>query len=313
MNYRKVRFEYYEVVYKKTKDRLRGKDRLFDLVKFMDKAKKKSLEGRTYDYRSERARLEEAYWDVDLNFYFLHFLRLRDTNIPSKAKTNKSVEPMELADDEYIGEEVSALYDEDNHILMLQRNKHSLGPEGIEEYLNLLWNSDNEKIYLRPICPPNVIRLAQNASEYRKINIRLANIGEEETKSALSKLKSPLKNIVNAFGQYEGVNAQVVITVGNSNDGLNNETIQDTLVDLRDNGELFNKAEIALRDEDDTRVELIDLFNHKAHDIASFRMEKRETLNHYSIVSQMHKFYSSDEDCDNRQKVIKGYLRNKTK
>src|SRR5690606_41960827 len=46
------------------------RDRLFDLLVWMNKAMKKSLEGRTYDYRQEQARLENAYWDDELNFYF---------------------------------------------------------------------------------------------------------------------------------------------------------------------------------------------------------------------------------------------------
>ena len=146
--YRKVRFEYYQVVYKKSSDDSGDRDRLFDLVQWMDKAKKKSLEGRTYDYYEERARLENAYWDDELEFYFLHFVRLRERNIPSMAKTDKEVEPIELEEDEFIGEEVSALYDEGNHVLMLQRNRYSLGPKGIEEYFNLLWDNDDEKIYL---------------------------------------------------------------------------------------------------------------------------------------------------------------------
>ncbi|MDO8223948.1 hypothetical protein KHP33_003545 [Bacillus cabrialesii subsp. tritici] len=182
---------------------------MFDMLLWMDQVRRRSLEGRTFDYRQEQARLETAYWDDELEFSFLHFVRLRDTNIPSTARATAGVEPLELEDDEFIGEEVSALYDEDNHVLMLQRNKYSLGPEGIEEYLNLAWNNPNDTIYLRPIAPPNVFDLAKEATEYRKINIRFADLRHQNTRRLQDRLRSPIGAIIESFGQYEGCNAHI--------------------------------------------------------------------------------------------------------
>jgi hypothetical protein len=310
MAYRKVRFEYYQVVFKKAEDGPIMRDRLFDLVQWMDKAKRKSLEGRTYSYRQEQSRLEDCYWDDELGFYFLHFLRMRETNIPSKAKATAAVEPLELEDDEYIGEEVSALYDERNHVLMLQRNKYSLGPEGIEEYLNLVWAKENAMIYLRPISPPNAFDLARRAAEYRKINIRFADIKNLREETILDKFKSPLGKILNTFEDYQGLNAQVIITVGNvKGSSLDEKTITDTLDDIENNSEYFSRAEIAKKDDEDARVELIDLFAHKAHDFGTFRMERRETLSHFSIAKEMWTIYSANEGCHNRQKDINSHLR----
>ncbi|WP_316568853.1 DUF6731 family protein [Neobacillus sp. YIM B06451] len=310
MAYRKVRFEYYHVVSRRTDDGVNQRDRLFDLVEWMNAARALSLAARTYDYRSERVRLDHAYWDEDFEFYFLHFVRLRDTNIPSKARTNSQVEAFELQDDEFLGEEVSALYDSSNNVLMLQRNKYSLGPSGIEEYLNLVWNNDNETIYLRPICPPNSFELARDADEYRKINIRFADLNVATRRTYIDNLRSPLKTLLQGFEEYEGLNAQLVITVGNNRGvSLHNETIMDTLTDIEENPEIFSKAEIAKKDDDSARVELIDLFEHKAHDFATFRMEARATLNHFRIAEEMWSIYSPKEECRNRQRDINQYLR----
>ncbi|WP_282067002.1 DUF6731 family protein [Bacillus pumilus] len=308
MNQKKVRFEYYQVVYTKKEDRKEQRERLFDLLVWLEKANRKSLEGRTFNYRQEQARLEEATWDDELKFFFLHFVRLRDT-IPSKATTSSKVEPLELEDDEYIGEEVSALYDENNHVLMLQRNKYSLGPEGIEEYLNLIWDSEEESIHLRPICPPDVFEMARKSKEYRKINLKFADLKTINSQRLFDKLKSPLKGIFSSFEKYEGVNAQVTITVGNTKNSLDEENINETLSDIQENRELFSGAELARRANDDTRVELIDLFAHKAHDFGTFRLEKRETLSHYSIAKEMWTIYSGEEECRNRQRDINAYLR----
>lgn len=310
MSVRKVKFEYYQIVCRKTGDLPSERDRLFDLAQWMDKASKKSLEGRTYNYRTEQVRLDTAYYDDELNYYFLHFVRLRDTNIPSKVSLAKQVEPFELEDDEYLGEEVSALYDDINNILMLQRNKYSLGPEGIEDYLNLLWDKEDEQISLRIVCSPNAFELARKSGEYRKINLRFADLNLEEKKGKLDNLISPIKKVVGSFSEYEGINAQVTITVGNKKGlSLSPKTIEDTIIDIQENRELFANAEIVRREDDESRVEVIDLFEHKAHDYASFRMEKRETLSHYTIAKAMWERYSDTEGCDNRKKDILSYLR----
>ncbi|OME08021.1 hypothetical protein BSK64_06185 [Paenibacillus odorifer] len=310
MNYRKVRFEYYQVVLRRRDDRRGERDRLFDLPAWMEVAQGLSLDGRTYDYRQEKSRLETSYWDNELEFFFLHFVRLRDTNIPSTARQNGQVEPLELDDDEFIGEEVSALYDEDNHVLMLQRNKFSLGPEGIEEYFNIIWNNPDEIIYLRPICPPNTFEIARRAAEYRKINIRLADLREVPRENILNRLRSPIGGLISSVRNYEGANVQVTITVGTSRtDSLNDETINDTLIDIEQNPDLFTRAELVIKEEDDSRIELIDLFEHKAHDFGNFRMERRETLSHYAIAAEMYTLYSPKEGCHNRQRDIINYLR----
>lgn len=299
---RKVKFEYYEVVYKKKEDDGSERDRLFDLVQWILKATRKSLEARTYDYRSEQARLDRAYFDDELGYYFLHFVRLRDTNIPSKAKIDSEVETFELEDDEYLGEQVSALYDENNHILMLQRNRYSLGPDGIEEYLNLIWDNENDTIYLRPICPPNVLDLVSDSKYYRKLNIRFADLNPDHFNGDG---KSPLLGFIKNFGNYEGVTAEIIITMGRTkNTSLHRETVKDTLVEIAENKEIIEKAELVKKDNDDTAVEVIDLIEHKAHDFAYFPLERRSSLNHETVAYRMWQIYEENK----RKLEILSYL-----
>ena len=303
MNYRRVKFEYYQVCCKS-----KNGEKPFDLKKWISKALSMSLEKRAKEYRSERARLEEAYFDEELDFYFLHFVRLRATNIPSKAKLDTNVEPFELEDDEFLGEEVSALYDEARHVLMLQRNKFSLSPTGIEEYLNLLWPNLEEEIYLRPILVPNSFSLARKPKVYRRINLRLANINKEIEKGIVNKLKSPLRRIIDSYGEYKGINAQITITVGMQKEAkLDEDVINSTLDDIEQYKSIFSKAELAVKDHDDAPVEVIDLFDNHAHDFATFRLETRGSLNHYSIAEAMWEIYHPERM--NRQSEIAGFLR----
>lgn len=299
--HRKVKFEYYQLFIRKE-----GEDKyeLFDLTEWMDFVKNISLEKRSKDYNGERARLEE---DPDFNYFFLHFVRLRATNIPSKAKIDTVVEPFELDDDEYLGEEVSALYDENKSILMLQRNKFSLGPSGIQEYVNLMWPEEDE-IELRAIPIPNSFDLAKKPKIYRKLNLRLADIDKKVSPSILEGFKSPIKNFVSTYGEYEGINAQILITVGTQKDSeLNEQAMRETIDDIENNKDLFSKAEISIRDHDSAPVETIDLFDGQAHDFSTFRLETRGTLSHYAVAEAMYMLYHPEKR--NRQADIKSYLR----
>jgi len=276
---RKVGFEYYHVICNKNDSEVK-----FDLRRWMSEINELSLESRARDYYQEEARLDDASFDDVNNYYFLQFVRLRETNIPNKAKVNSQSEPIELEDDEYIGEGVTALYDPSNNVIMLQRNRYSLSPTGIEKYLNLTWAGD-EKIYLRPIINENIIEKIKKAEYYRKLKVRFADLPENSYKG--SKF-SAIKSIVNQIGKFDAVNAEVTITLGYERGiSLNKEAVNDTITELTNNEDLIKKAEISKKDTDDTRVETLDLFEHKLHDYIYIALESKQSLNYFILKPEM--------------------------
>lgn len=284
---RKVKFEYYRVVYRNQDDPASEPDRLFDLRRCFDKADRLSLLARTFDYYQEQARLDRFYFRPELNYWFLHFTRLRDTNLPSIATTDSEAEPMELEDDEYIGEDVSALYDEDLHLIMLQRNRFSLAPSGIEKYLNLIWDSEDERIYLRPVPVPDSVQKAHDATFYRKLTVRFADL-----RNANYEGRSPLVNIINSFGQYNAVQGEVTVNLGHTRgESLTPETVRDSINEIIENRGIITKAELSKKDADDTKVEVIDLFEDKMHDIAYITIEKKRSLEHNDVAFKMYDLY----------------------
>lgn len=276
---RKVKFEYYEVVYKEKDDPPEMPDRLFDLQMWLDKAEKLSLEGRTFDYYLERARLERFEYDELGDCWFLNFTRLRETNIPSKCKLNGEIEPIELDDDEFIGEDVSMLYDPKLHVAMLQKNIYSLGRTGIEKYLNLLWGSDNEEIFLRPIITLDFFERALNAEEYRKILVRFASLDDKYLKNKYKGSNTSIKRMVEMFGKYNALTAEIVISVGYAKKAsLCRETVHEVLKEIQENKELFKKAQVVIKKSEDEPIEIIDLFEDKLHDYLEFYLEARQSL-----------------------------------
>jgi hypothetical protein len=292
---RKVRFEYYRVTYREKGDPENIPDRLFDLRRWFDKAGNLSLLARTYDYYQEQARIDRFYFHSELGYWFLHFIRLRDTNLPSFATTETEAEPIELDEDEYIGEDVSALYDDSLHVLMLQRNRYSLSPTGIEKYLNLLWNSETETIHLRAIIDNNSIKRAMSAKYYRRFTVRFADL-----RKATFEGSSPISKIIENFGEYNAVQGEISINLGHAtrSDTLSPKAVRESIDEIVRNKDIITKAELGKKDDDDTKVELIDLFDEKIHDISYVTLEKRRSLTHNDLVFKMFQLYK-----DRRQEI----------
>lgn len=280
---RKIKFEYLRTVFKKTEDPDDAPDRLFDLRRWIDKADRLSLEGRTYDYYNEQARLDKIMFvDQTYKFWYLQFVRLRDTNLPSKATANTETEPIFLEEDEFFGEEVSALYDESLNVMMLQRNRFSLSPTGIEQYLNLLWGSTDETIYLRHINWDDSIARAKTARYYRKLTVRFADLSKE------FKGNSPIKDVIRSLSHYDAFTGEISVSLGyNQGKTLQRETILDTIGDILNNRDIINKAELSKKEDDDTKVEVVDLFDDKIHDYEYISLERKQSLSHEILIPIM--------------------------
>lgn len=293
---RKVKFEYFEIVSKLKDDSEQSADRLFDFQRWIDKAEKLSkLEERTFDYYSERARLEKISYDDDKGCWLLNFVRLRETNIPLRGKIDQEVEPIELDDDEFIGEDVSMLYDPRLYIVMLQRNIHSLGPSGIEKYINLLWNSEKEEIFLRPIYYPNSFEKAMKAKIYRKITVKFAQLPNSFNGSELD--DSPIKPIIQSFGEFKGITGEITIGIGQAKRRiLHPETIHKTLEAIGKNKKLFKKVQVTLKEDEEKEVEILDLFEDKLYDYLIFYLENRQSLACEYVFNKMAEKYKSKKE-----------------
>ena len=75
-------------------------------------------------------------------------MKLRDTNIPSIVKKEEEAKPLELEDDEYIGEDLVMIYDPKNQVAMIQSNRFAFSKGKLEKYLNKIWGVDEQKIVL---------------------------------------------------------------------------------------------------------------------------------------------------------------------
>jgi hypothetical protein len=293
-NTRKIRIEYYRVVVAAKKGIPVITDKLFNLEKVINIADSKTLEDITLKYYQEEARLDKIKFDSSSGYWFLNFVRLRQTKIPSKAERNKPAVPIKLAFNEYIGEDVTALYDVTNHILALQRNRDSLSATGIESYLSELYNSPNYDIYLRPIKPMDLDERLNDAKIFRKLTMRFADIPKGNFRGDRN---SSFYQLIKYFGSFSAQTAVLSVSLGHKRKkSLDSETIHETLNILKDNFGLIDAAELSVKSSEVDPVDTIDLFTDKSHDFVSIKVEKLETIDYLDLANEILLKYAKSKE-----------------
>ena len=282
---RKIRIEYYLVVIAPNNVYSNNADKLFDLEDVIEIADTLTLEERTFDYYQEKARLDQLKYNDTDKYWYLNFLRLRQTKIPSKAKKDAIAEPIKLSIDEYIGEDVSALYDTQNHIMALQRNRDSLSSTGLESYLNSLYRSGTHEIHLRPISPKDIDMRISRARIFRKITVRFAAMPDGRFSNNEN---SSLGNMVKNFKTFGAKTATLVLSLGHLKKGsLDQETIMDTINELKENIGIISDAELSIKNSETDPIDVIDLFSMKSHDFITIKVKELETISFISMMESI--------------------------
>jgi hypothetical protein len=282
-----VKFDYYRTVVRPKGSPATVPDSPFDIRPFLSRVGSKPLPERAMAYKQEKARMESYAYDSNTGFWDIYFGRLRDFNQPYLAREDGPSEPIDLDDDEYIGENVSAIYDEDHHILMLQRNRYSLGPSAIEEYLNYFHSDGNEEIFLRPIRLTDPRGKVNSAAFHRKFRIKFADLDKKTTEGR----GASLSKWMSLFQEYESVTGEVIISVGRQKKATLGGSLRDFVNELHENKDVVVGAEMTIRKSELSEVEVVDLFEEHAHDIIPFTVPPRTVLNHEAVVYQMAQTY----------------------
>lgn len=286
---RKIRIEYYQVV-----KACNGKnDELYDLREIIDRLDQLELAKRKKVYYQDEVRLDKIKYNEIDDYWYLNFVRLRQTGIPSKASVNKETEPIKLLDNEYIGEEVSAIYDVENHILVLQRNRDSLGPSGLEKYLNYFYNreEDESMIALRPIKSADLDEKLKNVKEYKKITMHFADI---PARTIHGKQDSSFMQFIDSIKSYNANCATITMSLGRGRNtgSLEPDTITETISLIQENEGLVDTAELNIKTSELEPVETIDLFSKRSHDFISVKIERMETIVFDTVIEEMLKKYT---------------------
>lgn len=270
---RTVKFSYYTVCIMENEQ---GKlPKRFDFETLIKKAIDEGVEKKEIEFDNMVARLEEIEGDEESGIWKIRFLKLRDTNIPSIVKKREEAKPIELEDDEYIGEDLLMIYDPQKSIAMIQCNRFAMSKGKLEKCINQVWNNPQYRIVLLHISK------ATNPAELKKKNfrylcMRLANI------HAVEENHRPLSRIINSYHEIGGKAGTLVFSLGRGRQprmGLNQEQVPIMLDDIYENRDIVTDAVLKVRDDDDTSgVDIIDLFDNSACEYIDFQLEKRTAL-----------------------------------
>lgn len=295
MGYKRIiRFQYYQLLMDEmqNKKKVQNKSKIFNFAEWVDMVTKQKLIRKPIDFNNAKARIEHVKFSKNYDVWCLQLMKLRDTNVPAKAKDFEEAQTIELDDNEYIGEDLYMIYDAKKGIAMIQQNKNSLGVSRVEEFLqhtyNLFWGTDhNKKISIEPIVgAEGMAKLSKGSIRY--IELSLANLN-----SYTPAEKTPLSEMINQMKTYQGVAGKVMISIGRGKgETLDRKKAQELAKEAREASEESNKrlvrgAKIKIKEEEDADVEIVDLLEDVCHDFIEFDLNKRERLDYNVVTSRM--------------------------
>lgn len=286
---RTIKFQYFQIKSKKVNIK-NARYKLFDFAHWIDCMNNKGLIKMEIPFNDAKARIDHFKFHSDKEIWGLKLFKLRNTNVPSKAKNNEDAKVIELEDGEYIGEDMFLIFDPTNGIALIQRNRLSLGISRLEEFFTSTYNKyvdEQQKIdvYIEPILDSDGKKKIDK-SKYKNLEMSFANINEcvlDENRTSLGTLLQPLKNMY-------GVTGSIKISLGHSRlDTLNRKIIKDIVKEINEpsNKRYVRTAKIKIQEEDDCDVEIIDLFNDICDESLEFSIDSSKGLVYSIIINVM--------------------------
>lgn len=273
-----IKYQYYQLC---TFDGSEYTESLYDLIEWLGRVSKLSLEDKVHEVSGIEGRLEEAKPVLDDTLYALNFMRLdilSNTYILEKGSEARHVD---LDENEYIGKSTVVLYDPKYSIAMIQCNRGSYGVSGLQSYINS-FNDGMELCYFRPIYDEMTDQYLKDGHAL-KIDIRFAN-----TRQFAPGKSRFFNKVIDACNQLECYTAHVECGLGyNRGSELEKETIVEIVDEARNpiNREAISSARITLSD--DQKSSIFDLFDNIFTDKIDFTIPARGELSFNHMTSQM--------------------------
>lgn len=301
---KKIKFEYFQLTQSSE-----GREALFDLEAWINEMEPINLENRLFPYKEDKVRLEETFFNLSYNSWFLRFMRQRSFDVPSLSGSNTPSEYMELEDDQYVSEDISCLYDSQNNVIMIQKNQHSVTPVGLEQYFNNTTPND-VIVHLRKIISRDSFSKVERAQKHKMFRVRLADIEVLRDRGMLAGLRSSIGDMVRSLRNIPSPYIEFTYSVGRARNLEVDEEESDLILeDLRNNPLLFDKAKATIIEENETKSSTIDLFLDSPKDEIIFSVTQRtDPIRFSSMMNEMANVYFPGDGRRNRKGDIDRYL-----
>lgn len=295
-----VRFDYFKVYamsFNEETDTM--EERLCDLSDIMTSTERITTAERIFNVGNDQARLQEI--SFNNNMWEMHFLRIRKDNFPLRTHDDGSFDFFsDLGDEEGFGEEVSAIYNPTNHVIMIRRNSLSLAPSAIANYFTNLVSQVGFTVTFKPLIHPRSLELLQEDHLIRSIEIGIADVknASPRTKRALGRLITHTEEL--------NESVSIVLKIGIEQKGSKKHSRLPIFEEIEGfaTDENVKRAIVKVKEDEDSRVEKMDLIQHRLVDFELFSdddidSESRNIL-HSTVVSRMHRlFRTRNNDIEN--------------
>lgn len=239
---------------------------------------------RVYSYNNEPARLSEINVDFNTQYFHLTFERLNYA-LPNKTTLHGESEILDLESDEFIGHEATVLYDSQNHILMIQRNRDSLGPTAIAAFIESLVVQANvsSNFSCAMVTDKTAKRRAFHQTSYRKITTKVVGTKANGLLERLFDTNPGVASIEISFNSKAVKDAEI-----------DQDFTLQLLEDFIDDPEV-ERLRIRARENEESPVEPIDLINHKLEASQTVDLRTDRQLNTYKVFEYMVELYDTTD------------------
>lgn len=288
---RKVVFDYFRPTV--TRVNKEGTERTFvkyfDVLDWLDKLKRDEKTRTSLELGEYSVYLDEIYhYTQNNNYHAFNIFKLRDTHLPSLIKEGDSAKPIPLRDDENVGEEMNVFYDQCHSILMVQRNRMSVGIIRLAEWMTKCLEDKHCRVELRPLYN-NVTGNFFGTKRIKKLSFTVESLGTEQYKG---KALGTIINGMKCFGQRK---ATITLSVGRERSRFLDHCAAVDAIDeiLDEGGRWFSSAfaDVCDMNEEKGNIEKVDLFENLLHDTITFNIRKKKPLDFKQARIEMYKAY----------------------
>lgn len=288
---RVIKFDYCRLYYKIK--RTHTVYQLFDVEKLIQEIQDQDLNLQIIDvYDGCKVRIEHFDYNTEKEIWSMRILRLRDANLSFIVKPDEEAKPIELGDDEYLGEDMTMLFDIKNNVAMIQRNRFSIGFANLQRMMQKILNIDEILIDIRPITKELDVNVIQR-DYFKSIEIRFANLKGKNIDS----IGGSLGTIMRMYKEFDGGGGVFTVNLGRTKKkSLAKEKIRNFLCEIQDNKEVLNAAVLRAKDAEDADVAIYNLFDNIFSVLITFELAERTSLDYQYCVRKMIEKYSEDID-----------------
>lgn len=262
-----------------------------DISEVLEKCNKDSVEKRIRQHKGDIIRLQNIEKVTMLpdkleeckNIWSLHFIRIK-VNVLSGVATNsgdfsETLLNEKLEENQHLAESTACLYDADNQLLIISRNRDGVMPSVIIEYFRSVAKN---KMITFGVIPSDIKVSSKKSSIYRKLIIGINDVDTMESKhmKALKNIPSVF-SAINGFKGYGYCNIKIELSMGSApkNESMNNEKLKDTSLKLIESDiPNLNKLEISSKEESGSSIEVIDLLNNKVKDSFKIGFTRKDPI-----------------------------------